>query len=209
VELSENKIFADLLRDNEPCALSFQTADSKLGYGVPYRVKYSCRVPEHLELFSIPDNELVAVLRNDDPHIFYFNLEKLRKPEKKIVYVVTRSDGVRKEFSRAYDAVQSGAVDEHVLTDMNVCASTSIERIMYDMELAGLADTDFYRSLDNLSLYARASEDTVFEFWEQYADKGGEHHYCDIDTWGESYLGALKYMANVYGWKVEVEERYE
>ena len=209
MELSK-KIFADLLNSEEPCALSLRSGDSKLGDCEMYRVKWSTSKPEHLELYAASDGKLAAVLhKDDDTDIFYFNLDKLRKPEKKTVYIVTRSDGVRKEFSRAYDAVQSGAVDEHVLTDMNVCASTSIERIMYDMELAGLADTDFYRSLDNLSIYARASEDTVFEFWKQYADKGGEHHYCDIDTWGESYLGALKYMAKVYDWKVGVEERYE
>ena len=178
-------------------------------YGTVYKISWSTKQPDHFVLHRPEGGDLFAVAHKQDSNFKFYHVEKLRKPEKKTVYVVTRSDGVRKEFSRAYDAVQPGAVDEHVLTDRHTCVSMALERIMYDIELAGLADTDFYRSLDNLSVYISASGDTLLDFWKQYADKGSEHHYCEIDTWGESYLGVLKYMANVYGWKVEEEERYE
>ena len=75
------------------------------------------------------------------------------------------------------------------------------------MEKDGLADNVFVESLGNLSDYITSSNDSVFEFWERRNGKDGVHHYCVIETYSDCRR-AMEYMANVYGWKVEEEERY-
>ena len=205
---NEPKIFAEMLNNNEPCALSFRSDDSKLGYDVLYRVKWSTQKPNHLELYDIHDGNLVAVLdKNDSDNIHYFNINRLRKPEFKTVYVVTRSDGVRKEFPSALEALMSGAVDPCVLSKYDICADYALASILDEMEKDGSADTVFLETLRNLSEYITSSNDNVFEFWERRNEKDGVHHYCVIETYSD-YRRALEYMADVYGWKVEEEERY-
>lgn len=177
-------------------------------YGTVYHLSWSPAHPDHFVLRLPEDSELAAVVHKHDPNFKFYHVEKLRKPERKTVTVVTRSDGVRKEFYVERKALESGAVDPCVLTEYSICAEYALDRILDAMEKEGSADTVFLESLRNLSEYITSRDDSVFEFWERRNGKDGVHHYCVIETYSD-YRRALEYMAAVYGWKVEEEERYE
>lgn len=180
------------------------------GHGNVYRITRYATDPDHFVLCPDGDCNLAAVVHKNDPRYKFFNVGKLRKPKKRRYFVITRKDGARKEFYRAYDALQSCVIDPHVHTVFQVCVSDSIDRILGDMKQKGLEQTTYYASLDNLSIYARSNEEDLFEFWMEHEGVCGEHYFIAIDTWEDNaYLSALKYMANKYDWKVEEVERYE
>lgn len=203
--MQNNNTLIEFMAKEEPFAMCIVEG---AGYGTVYKISWSLKQPDHFVLHHPESGDLCAVVHKRDPYYRFYNVEKLRKPECKTVYVVTRPDGVRKEFYAERKALESGAIDPCVLTDFDICAEESLQRIVYGMEKAGCENTVFFKSLRNISEYVTTSNDNVFEFWDSHNGKDGEHHYCVIDTYGD-YLYALKFMARFYGWKVEEEERYE
>ena len=201
--------FLELIRNYEPCALIYSGLEP-----VPYKVALSLTEAGTYQLIDPVTNEICGTVSCKDPDARFFCTNNLKRPgNRKLYTIITLPDGSRKEFDRARSALESGAVEKHIMVH-TVSADTAISHIMLDMEDAGLRGSNIYSSLEALKYNLNIDDpgkNCLYEFYDKRDVDKIVRHYFMIDSC-KSHFGsirALNTMANVYGWKVEVEKRYE
>lgn len=208
MKLDENYYLADMLRKGEPCALSFRSGDNKLGYGVPYRVKWSGKVLDHLELYSVPDETFVDLVRKDDPNVFFFNLERMEKPERKVEYKIAISDGTFKTIKSPRDVFYGSESLESDVVIVQTPVDSALDLIIMDFANEGAEQFEAYKSLINLSNFVNNDEYTaMFEVKRVHGADVVERFYVGVGSnTTTEWEVALKRVAHFLGWKVRKEE---
>lgn len=207
---TNHEIFLELLKNNEPCCITyFMNKGSKTAYGAPFKVKWSKTVPDHLNLYNAIDDSYIGCYRESDPHIRYFNLDRIPKPGKSSVVKVTRSDGVTKEFFTAKEALEDGAVDDYVHI-REVTLSSALDNILNDMDSEDYENKSGYKSLESLTAASYDSWVPLIEYYDVRCDPYLARHYIDFDVEANDswYYTALNTIARTMGWEVSKEERY-
>lgn len=203
-------IFVELIRNYEPCVLVYSGS-----VPVPYKVALSLTEAGTYHLIDPVSGKLCGTVGTHDPDVRYFCTDSLRRPNKSKLYTtITLPDGTQKEFSNAQDALESGAVEKHIAVH-TVTAEEAVSNIIIDLEDMGLKGSHAVTSLKFLKEHLNIDdpgETYLYEFYDKrIAGKIVVRHYFVMDSYVTHYdaIRALKKMAEVFGWKVEVEERYE
>ena len=206
---SNYDIFLELIHDYEPCVLVY--------YGdtaVPYKVTLSLTEPDTYQLIDPVTNKPCGTVGGRDPNVRYFCTDGLRRSVKTKLYtIVTLPDGSQKEFSDARDALVSGAVEEHIAVH-SVTAEAAVSHILLDLEDTGSNASNVEASLKSLKDHLNIDDpcDTyLYEFYDKRNAGKIVRHYFVMDSYVTHYVAirALMHVAEVFGWKVEVEERPE
>lgn len=206
---SNYDIFLELIRNYEPCVLVYNDYTA-----IPYKVTLSLIEADTYQLIDIVTNKPCGTVGRRDPHVRCFCTDSLHKPNKSKLYtIVTLPDGSQKEFSNAQDALVSGAVEEHIAVH-SVTAEAAVSHILLDLEDTGSNASNVEASLKSLKDHLNIDDpcdNNLYEFYDNRNAGKIVRHYFVLDSYVTHYeaVRALLRMAEVYGWKITVEERYE